>query len=368
VFTKLLEMANNPSEEASLEREMLWRGCTPIRFVMGIQNNLTYNDGGARAATDPQGLISDIGIVEYKMRPTGELECNLIPIGYRPPGRQSSIVGHPSTIANAQVAGRIHKDRVRLLKPADGIKSSSDPRAFIKNTINEISNLNERVDQSDPGAGPRIYEKLISSVVFQLSEETFCVGKNVSGDHRQKNGTVLNYNVGSEIEKITIREQVGSSNYFEAVLDIRVDQQSGPPVTKQILMRHEGALDLVDFRKAIFDEINLKEDKKLSRLMSRMVKQRWTFQEIGEGVNVRIHHSLTKPEEVKSSLALLNTPESADRLKGSFFLYNNGMDFVRVALDPDPTVNTGVGLYNRRVYRNHFESNTHLINHWKYWY
>lgn len=360
-FNRLFQTVNEADEEGSLEREMLFRNCTPLRYVMGIQNNLMHDSTSLDAAPgvafkDREQLIGDIGLVEYRMHGKGELGCNLIPIGYKPKGVQNSIIGRANTISDAAVNGRIHDRIIKLNKP--GIRDASgEALRYIKNTVNTVSELNARLDQKGPGIGNKIYEALMPQV-FQLTEESLCVGKNVRGDYRQG---AASRDKGTEIENVTLREvNVGSSSYFEAVLDVRVDPDdpSQNSNTTQVRMRNEAGLNFYEFRKAIFDEIEMAEDKKLSRLMSRMVKQRFVFEEVGDGANVRIHNSITKPEEVRASLSLLSTPEGADRLNGSFFMYNNEMDFVRVNLDPQNTT-----LHNgKRIYQHYYQSNSDLLN------
>lgn len=360
-FNRLFQTVNEADEEGSLEREMLFRNCTPLRYVMGIQNNLMYDCNSANAqpgvaSQDREQLIGDIGLIEYRMHGKGELGCNLIPIGYKPRGAQNSLIGRPNTINNSGVSGRIHNKIVQLNKT--GIRDASgEALRYIKNTVNTVSELNARLDQKGPGIGNKIYEALMPQV-FQLTEEKLCVGKNVAGNYRQ--GASYR-DKGTEIENVTIREvNVGSSSYFEAVLDVRVDPDdpNQSSYTTQVKMRNERGLNFYEFRKAIFDEIELDEDKKLARLMSRMVKQGFIFEEVGAGANVRIHNSITRPEEVRGSLSLLSTPEGADRLQGSFFMYNNEMDFVRVNLDPDNTAT-----YNgKRIYRHYYQTNSDLLN------
>jgi hypothetical protein len=361
-FNRLFQTVNESDEEGSLEREMLFRNCTPLRYVMGIENNLIFDSASPDAdpsvpVKDRKQLIGDIGLIEYRMHGKGELGCNLIPIGYKPKHVQGSLIGRANTIADPAVSGRIHDKIIRLYKP--GMRDAGgEALRYIKNTVNTVADLNARIEQKGPGIGNKIYEALMPAV-FQLTEEKLCVGKNVHGHYRQG----ANYlTQGTEIENVTIKEvNVGSSSYFEAILDVRVD----PPAngantgqTTQIRMRNEKGLSFYEFRKAIFDEIEMDQDKKLARLMSRMVGQGFVFEEVGEGANVRIHNSITKPELVRHSLSLLSTPEGADRLKGSFFMYNNEMDFVRVNLDQQ---NTG-SVQGKRIYRHHFEANTDLIN------
>jgi len=353
-FAKLLEMANDAGAEGSLEMELLARRCTPIRFAMGIQNNLQFDLNKVTEADTPKGLITDIGIIEYRMHGEGELGCNLIPIGYTANAGSPSKVGQESTINAADIEGRIHKNIIKLNRP--GIRTAGDLLPAVKNTVIAVAKLNARKDQTNPEMGDNLYHALMPQA-FLVTNEEFYVGSNVQGIHRQKNPSGQeDFSKGSEIDRVRIVErQNGNTSYYEAEFDVRTENGVG-----KIRMRNEGSLNYAEFRKMIDDETKMTGNKELGRLMSRSVKKVWMFDEITQGVNVRIHHSVAKPEDVRSSLNRMSTAEGVESFNGSFLLYNNEMDFVRVNLDSSPT--GLVNPYERRIFKHHFESNTRLAN------
>jgi hypothetical protein len=338
-------------------QEMAARGNVLLSQVVFNQRALNYDPDEAR---DPinypnaaRSLVNDIGLVLFQMKEKGELHGYFIPVGHRD-GRR---VGRCALASNTP--DLLHRDPVvmRMVAINPGTLGS------VRTMFADLDRLAEQSNQRDNVELARNWIDNISSS-FRTLKESFAVGKDIGGNER-----IVAENRGSEVESVTFEEVLvgGSARYYDITLDLntfdtdedggRTGSSNGPRSKNrgQVKMRLDkvNELTLAELRNRVMDESKLSGDYRSTRIMSDIIKAGGQFISIDEGVEVRLHQSVVRSNEVAHAFARLNSADAAERFKGAVILYNVERDFVRVDL-----ASVQESDQRGRKYNLHFEVNT----------